>query len=120
MRKMKFVNKETIGDFLQGESRLVEWGGSCQQGPGWVTDQRNVKKVRPAIQRPNDRHTYRVVHLVADLGWVDLDFCVHHLAYSPSPFCQIPISQDRVWQTVEHSKSKYTQPRFATRWVTLY
>ena len=30
MRKMKFVNKETIGDFLQAESRLLEWGGSHQ------------------------------------------------------------------------------------------
>ena len=47
MRKMKFVNKETIGDFLQVESRLVEWGGSCHQGPGWVADQRSVRKVRP-------------------------------------------------------------------------
>ena len=35
MRKMKFVNKETIGDFLEEESRLVEWGGCCA-GPGRV------------------------------------------------------------------------------------
>ena len=27
MRKMKFVNKETIRDFLEEESRLEEWGG---------------------------------------------------------------------------------------------
>ena len=33
MRKMKFVNKETIGDFLQEESRLVEWGGGGHGAP---------------------------------------------------------------------------------------
>ena len=34
MRKMKFVNQETIGDFLQEEeSRLVEWGGGDHGAP---------------------------------------------------------------------------------------
>ena len=42
MRKMKFVNQETIGDFLQEESRLVEWGGG---GHGALSGRPKVRKV---------------------------------------------------------------------------
>ena len=64
--------------------------------------------------------TYRVTHLLANLGWVDFDFGMfHHLAQLLSRFCQIPTSPSRVRQIVEQSKSKSTQPRFARRWVTL-
>ena len=52
--------------------------------------------------------------MVANLGWVDLDlgsfpgwWAATVATYCPS-------------RMVEHPKSKSTQPRFATRWVTLY
>ena len=57
---------------------------------------------------------YRVTHLLANLGWVDLDlgsfpgwWATTVATYCPS-------------RMVEHPKSKSTQPRFASRWVTLY
>ena len=37
-----------------------------------------------------------------------------------SLFCQIPTNPSRIRLTVEQSKSKSTQPRFARRWTTLY
>ena len=61
---------------------------------------------------------YRVTHLLASLVWVDFDLgCSTNL---PSQFFQFLISPGTIGQTVEHSKFKSTQPRFARRWVTLY
>ena len=64
----------------------------------------------------NGKSVYRVTHLLTDLGWVDLDlgcststdrWAVLQLLCYPS-------------KTVEHPKSKSTQPRSVRRWVTLY
>ena len=56
----------------------------------------------------------RVIHRVVDLGWVALGstliWVFHHLAHPASLSCQTPISPGRIWQTVEHSKLKSTQP----------
>ena len=41
----------------------------------------------------------------------------HHLAHFLSQF---PISPSRIRQMVEQHKSKSTQPRYPTRWTTLY
>ena len=49
------------------------------------------------------------------LGYFDLGCSTILL----SRFCQNPTSPSRIGHTVEQSKSKSTQPRFA-RWVTLY
>ena len=57
---------------------------------------------------------YRVTHLLANLGWVDFDlgcslgwWAATVATYCPSKPGELP-------------KSKSTQPRFASRWVTLY
>ena len=57
---------------------------------------------------------YRVSHLLADLGWVDLDLgsSPGWLAIAVAIFCPS--------RMVEHPKSKSTQPRFVRRWDTLY
>ena len=57
---------------------------------------------------------YRVTHLVANLGWVDLDLgsSPRLVAATVATYCPS--------RMVEHPKSKSTQPRFATRCVTLY
>ena len=51
---------------------------------------------------------YRVTHLLSNLGCVDFDLGCSTIL--PSPFCQIPTSLSRIWQTMEQSKSKSTQP----------
>ena len=55
-----------------------------------------------------------VTHLVANLGCVDLD-----LGSSPQVVAANVAAYCQSWM-VEQPKSKSTQPRFATRWVTLY
>ena len=57
---------------------------------------------------------YRVSHLVADLGWVDLD-----LGSSAGCWAAI-VATYYPGRVVEHSKSKLTQPRYSTTRVTLY
>ena len=55
-----------------------------------------------------------MTHLVANLGWVDLDLgsSPRLVAATVATYCPS--------RMVEHPKSKSTQPRFATRCVTLY
>ena len=55
---------------------------------------------------------YRVTHLLANLGWVEFGM-FHHPAWAVG-------SYSSGHQPGELPKSKSTQPRFATRWVTLY
>ena len=54
---------------------------------------------------------YRVTHLLANQGWVDLD-----LGSSPG-WWAATVATYFPGRMVEHPKS--TQPRFASRWVTL-
>ena len=68
----------------------------------------------PQIDEDKILYIYKVTHLLTDLGWVDLDlgcstgrWAVLHLWCCPS-------------KTVEHPKSKSTQPRSARRLVALY
>ena len=68
----------------------------------------------PNLQIKIPKHKYSVTHLLADLGWVDFNlgcstgcWAVLQLRCCPN-------------KTVEHPKSKLTQPRSARRWVTLY
>ena len=60
---------------------------------------------------------HRVTLVVVNLGGVDLILVFHHLAPLPSRFGQIPMSQVRIGQTVEHSKFNPTQS--TSRWDTL-
>ena len=54
-----------------------------------------------------------MTHLLVDLGWVDSLGCsTGRWAVLQLRCCPI--------KTVEHTKSKSTQPRSARRWVTLY
>ena len=57
---------------------------------------------------------YRVSHLLAELGWVDLN-----LGSSPG-WWAAPVDTFCPSRMVEHPKSKSTQPRFVRRWDTLY
>ena len=63
---------------------------------------------------------YRVGQVVADLGWVEFDLDIHHLAQLHSQFCQTSISPSRTGQVMESLKSKSTQPRSVTTNPTLY
>ena len=56
---------------------------------------------------------YRVGHLLADLGWVDLD-----LGSSPG-WWAATVAIYCPGRMMEHSKSKSTQPRSASRCPTL-
>ena len=56
---------------------------------------------------------YRVTKVVADLGWVDLD-----LVSSPGRWAAT-VATYCPSQMVQHPKSKSTQPRSATTFVTL-
>ena len=63
-------------------------------------------------------YVYRVTHLLANLGWVDLNFdCSTVCPILPG---LVGIWQKRLGKMVEHPKSMSTEPRFAKRWVTLY
>ena len=44
----------------------------------------------------------------------------HHLSHLASHFCLISISPSRIMQTVEPSTFKSTQPKFESKWSTLY
>ena len=57
---------------------------------------------------------YRVTHLLTDLGWVDFDLGCSTARWAVLQLLCCPS------KTVEHPKSKSTQPRSARRWVTLY
>ena len=57
---------------------------------------------------------YRVTHLLADLGWVDLDLGCSIVLLGQHRSCRT------AQPPVEHPKSKSTQPRSGRRWVTLY
>ena len=58
---------------------------------------------------------YRLTHLVVNLGWVGLHFCVPPSSPPAQSLLLNSISPDRMGQAVEHSKSKSTQPRSAVR-----
>ena len=58
---------------------------------------------------------YRVRHLLANLGWVDL--CCSTLCLVLSG--KLADLAEHVVKMVEHPKSKSTQPRFARRCLTL-
>ena len=60
------------------------------------------------------RHMYRVTKVVADLGWVDLDLLSSHSRWAATVATYCPS------QMVQYPKSKSTQPRSATTFVTLY
>ena len=55
-----------------------------------------------------------MTHLLADLGWVDLDLGCPTVMLGQHRSCST------AQRPVEHPKSKSTQPRSARRWVTLY
>ena len=57
---------------------------------------------------------YRAIHLLADLGLVDLDLGCPTVLLGQHRSCST------AQQPVEHPKSKSTQSRSAMRWVTLY
>ena len=74
------------------------------------------------MQTAECRHlVYREVHLLANLGWVDLDF-------GSSTLCLVSVWADeklaelveQLGKMEEHPKSKSTQRRFAKRWTSLY
>ena len=57
---------------------------------------------------------YRVAHLLANLGWVDFDF-------GCSTLCQVLPGLMGKWQNLLSSWARWwSQPRFASRCVTLY
>ena len=58
--------------------------------------------------------SYRETHLVANLGWVDLDFGSSPGWWAATVATYCPN------RMVEHPKSKSSQPRFSTRCDTLY
>ena len=58
--------------------------------------------------------TYRVAHLLGNLGWVDFD-----LGSSPG-WWAATVASYCPSRMVEHPKSKSTQPRSETTSVTLY
>ena len=58
--------------------------------------------------------TYRVTHLLADLGWFDFDLGCTTVLLGQRRSCST------TQKPVEHPKSKSTQPMSARRWVTLY
>ena len=55
-----------------------------------------------------------MTHLLADLGWVDLDLGCFTVLIGQHRSCST------AQRPVEHPKSKSTQPRSGRRWVTLY
>ena len=78
-----------------------------------------TRPVTPVLTRevkvtPQKRlRKYRVGHLLADLGWVDLDF-----GSSPG-WWAATVATYCPGRMMEHSKSKSTQPRSASRCPTL-
>ena len=63
---------------------------------------------------------YRVAHLVANLGWVDLNFDYSTVCLILPGLMEFGRSGWAVGQDGGTPKSKSTEPRFATRWATLY
>ena len=61
----------------------------------------------------NELHMYRVIHLLANLGWVYLDLGCSTVLLGQHRSCST------AQRPVEQPKSKSTQPRFVSRWVTL-
>ena len=59
-------------------------------------------------------------HVLVDWVGLALILMFPHLAQFPSRFFQIPIRPSRIRQTVEHSKSKSTNPRSTSTRDTLY
>ena len=58
-----------------------------------------------------------IVHDKINTVWKEIKLWMFHtLAQLLSHFCQIPVIQSQIGQTVEQS----TQPRCTTRWITLY
>ena len=57
---------------------------------------------------------YRVLHYLADLGWVDLYLGFHCLAWLLSHICQNPICPIRTGQRSDYTRSKVTQPKSAS------
>ena len=49
MRKIKTVNKQTVGDYVQEESRPVEWGGPDKWEFEWVPGQFDGVKMPPTL-----------------------------------------------------------------------
>ena len=62
---------------------------------------------------PRMHKSYRVSHLVADLGWADLDLG------SPPGWWAATVATYCAGREVERPKSKSTQPRSARRCPTL-
>ena len=51
MRKIKVVNKQTVGDYVQEESRPVEWGGHDTWEFEWVPGQFDGVKMPPTLYK---------------------------------------------------------------------
>ena len=49
MRKIKTVNKQTVGDYVQEESRPVEWGGPDQWQFQWEPGRFDGVKMPPTL-----------------------------------------------------------------------
>ena len=51
VRKIKVVNKQTVGDYVQEESRPVEWGGHDTWEFEWVPGQFDGVKMPPTLYK---------------------------------------------------------------------
>ena len=49
MRKIKVVNKQTVGDYVQEESRPVEWGGPDAWEFKWEPGRFDGVKMPPTL-----------------------------------------------------------------------
>ena len=104
---------------LQHRPRHFEWNRRSLP--------RVVRLGRSSVIKPVINHwptkndmLYRVTHLLANLGWADLDLvCSTILPSCPASSANFPSAQAEP-DRVEQPKSKSTQPRFARRCVTLY
>ena len=85
MRKIKVVNKQTVGDYVQEESRPVEWGGPDTWEFEWVPGQFDGVKMPPTLYKVRAS----VVHLPAlRLRLVASLLLVDHLDLAHTGFWQ--------------------------------
>ena len=58
MRKIKTVNKQTVGDYVQEESRPVEWGGPDQWQFQWEPGRFDGVKMPPTLFKASVSQSY--------------------------------------------------------------
>ena len=74
VRKIKVVNKQTVGDYVQEESRPVEWGGHDTWEFEWVPGQFDGVKMPPTLYKVRASVVHwpaLLLRLVASLLLVD-------------------------------------------------